>query len=442
MKTLRARDNYCLLHDDGRIHYPFSKFLTHQYDNVHTQELVAQSLRILYRFLSAHEIELAARAMDATCLTRTEIDRLAGLCFRPLPEIETLSEKKIVSITSVQSGKKPKNLPRSVASNTAGKRLEHIAKFLEYFLETFLLPNLGRGFDKSELQQEYQTTASLLRGKIKGTKQSHHLNIQSLPSRKFLEVIEKIFLSPEDLFLTDAKKQSRTWQRDKAMALLACEGLRPGTIGNLTMMDIRPASNHIVIKDNRHLHDRVTTGTAVLKLGASTQVNSASETMIEVWPITMSAVRDYIAGERQKILSNRLKNTTKGFVFLSESGSNVKHRSSITNMFNRLGKRLNELGMLDVGSDPYFQGSKNYDFYAYVLRHSNASLFVETKGTDEGVLDSMKTRYGWTRGSQQPSRYAARALSDQANINIADFNSSLLAELEQKKSKIGKNKRV
>lgn len=442
MRTAQAKDNFCLLHDDGRIHYPFSKFLTNQYDNPHTQELVAQSLRILYRFLSAHEIELAARAAEASCLTRTEIDRLAGLCYRPLPEIESLTDKKIVSITSAISGRKPKNLPKAVIANTARRRLENIAKFLEYFLETFLLPNLGRGFDKSALQQEYDTATGLLRGKIKGTKQSHHLDIQSLPSERFLEIVRTIFLSPENLFLTDSKKLSRTWRRDRAIALLACEGLRPGTIGNLTITDLRQNSGHIAIKDNRHLHDKVTTGTSVLKLGASTLVNSASETMIEVWPITMAAIRDYLSGERQDILSKRLKNKTRGFLFLNEAGKSIKHRSSITRIFNRLGLRLNELGILAVGNDPYFKGTKTYDFYAYVLRHSNASLFVEIKGASDGALDIMKSRYGWTKASQQPSRYAARAMSDQANINIADFNQKLLAEFEAKKAKYAESARV
>lgn len=435
MRTLQAKDNYCLLHDNGKIHYPFSKFLTNQYDNLHTQELVAQSLRVLYRFLSAHEIELADRAVQATCLTRTEIDRLAGLCYRPLPEIESLTDKKVVSITSAASGRKPKNLPRAVTANTANRRLEHIAIFLDYFLETFLLPNLRRGFDKRELQQEYKSATDILRSKIKGTKQSHHLDIQSLPSDRFLEIIRTIFLSPEKLFLTDAQKLSRTWQRDRAIALLACEGLRPGTVGNLSLVDIRQKSKHIVIKDNRHLHDKVSTGTAVLKLGASTLVNSASETMIEVWPITMAAVDDYLTGERQTIVSKGLRNQSRGFLFLSETGKSIRHRSSITRIFNRLGRRLNELGMLAVGDDPYFKGAMTYDFYAYVLRHSNASLFVEIKGTSDGVLDTMKSRYGWTKDSQQPARYAARALSDQANIDIAEFNRKLLEELELKKAK-------
>ena len=42
MRLALARRNYLLLHDDGTIHYPFSKFLTHEFDNPHTRELVRQ----------------------------------------------------------------------------------------------------------------------------------------------------------------------------------------------------------------------------------------------------------------------------------------------------------------------------------------------------------------------------------------------------------------
>ena len=218
------------------------------------------------------------------------------------------------------------------------------------------------------------------------------------------------------------------------MTLLACEGLRPGTLGNIVRADFRPEAAHLSITDNRAKRSEiVSTKTPVLKLGASTQVNSASETMIQLWPFTISAVQDYINTERNAVLSKRLINKSNGFLILSEKGEPIKHRASITEMFNRLGQRLLALGLLDVGKDPYFPDKKQYPFYGYVLRHSAASFYCKVKGTDDRTLDSMKIRFGWTMNSNMPQTYAARALSDKGNIDLMEFNADLLADVHAKK---------
>lgn len=89
MSTAVAQTNYLPLHDDGWIHYPFSKFLTDQYDNPSTREIVSESLRIFERFLTALRIEPAVRALEGRCLTFDEGKSLAGLCYRPLGGAET-----------------------------------------------------------------------------------------------------------------------------------------------------------------------------------------------------------------------------------------------------------------------------------------------------------------------------------------------------------------
>lgn len=119
-------------------------------------------------------------------------------------------------------------------------------------------------------------------------------------------------------------------------------------------------------------------------------------------------------------------------LFLNEKGEPIKHRATLTAMFNRVGKRLAQLGMLDVGNDPYFKDEQRYDFYAYVLRHSAASLFIELKGTDGDALDKMKSRFGWTLHSTQPQRYAARALSEQANMELKAFYGQLISDAQTK----------
>jgi integrase len=438
MRRVNAKNSDLLLRDDGSIHYPYSKFLIAEFDNPNTRELVIQSLRIFYRFCTAHQIELAVRATEGRCLTYDELKKLAGLCYRPLEEVESLSDKKVIHITSARAGKPPKHLPSAVGPNTALKRLLHIAKYLKFYREVFLDPNIQSQVLRDSLKFEFEKSIDQLQKEIGGTKQGHHHDIQSLPSNKFIEIIRAIFVRPEEIFINKSGNQSRTLYRDRAMALLACEGLRPGSIGNIARSDFKSDSGRLIIRDNRERRQRTTSSTPLLKLGDSTKVNSASETMIELWPFTVESIRNYIETERQHVLSKRLKNRSDGFLFLNEKGEAIKHRSTLTRMFNQLGKRLAELGLLEVGSDPYFRNQKQYDFYGYVLRHSSASLFVEIKGADEKAKDSMKTRFGWTINSNQPERYAARALSDKANIDLMEFNQSLISEVRSKYSP-GKN---
>ena len=290
MKLLLARQNCLLLCDNGTICYPLSKFLTDRYYNPHTREQVSQSLRIFYRFCCANRIELAHLALDGRCLGYEHARQLVGLCFRPLPEIETLSDVKVVLLTSAKAGKAPQDLRGAVSPNTAGKRLNHIALYLQFFREVFLEPSILSSTLREQLRHEYEKISDQLKHTIRGTKQGHHHDIKSLPSEKFLSIIRSVFLQPEELFCSKAGKVSRNVLRDRAMVLLACEGLRPGTLGNVAREDFRPESSCLVVKDNRNDRAETTTNTPVLKLGASILVNSASETMIELWPITVEAV--------------------------------------------------------------------------------------------------------------------------------------------------------
>lgn len=451
MRQVFARRNYVLLHDDGRIHYPFTKFLTALYTNPSTQELVAQSLRVFYRFCKAHRIELALRAAEARCLSYDEAKKLGELCYRPLPEIEAMGDKKVIFLTSSKAGKAPDKLLGAVDPNTASKRMDHIASYLKFYKEVFIEPKTRSATAREQLKNEYDAICHQLKKTIKGTKQSHHLAIRSLPAEKYLSIIEAVFVRPEECFQTNLLKPSRTLLRDRAMVLLSCEGLRPGTLGNITMADFRPNSGHLVIKDNRAKRsERVTTNTPMLKMGASTQVNNASEGMITLWPFTVRAIEEYIEVERSAVLMKRLTNRSNGFMFLSDVGEPIKHRSSITTMFNKLGKRLGALGLLDVGGDPYFPNQKKYDFYGYVLRHSAASYFLaeksfeiakeegkvrprEFKDVPDRVKSLLKHRFGWTLNSSMPELYAARALSDNAHVLMMDFHQSLLDAVKARK---------
>lgn len=444
MKHVFAKRNYVLFHGDGSIHYPFSKFLTDRFTNPHTRELVGQSLRVLYRFLTAHRIELAYRAVEGRCLSSDEAKKVGELCYRPLAEVEAMGDKKVVFLTSPRTGQAPSEFPGAVKKNTARKRMNDIAGYLGFYLEVFLEPNIRSTTTREQLKHEYDKIGHQLRRTIRGTKQSHHLAIKSLPTDKYLPIIEAVFVRPHALFLTATGKPSRTLLRDRAMVLLACEGLRPGTLGNIALTDFRPNPGMLAIKDNRAKRsERITSNTPKLKLGDSTQVNSASETMITLWPFTVRAIQEYIDMERSAVLVKRLTNRSNGFLFLSDEGEPIKHRGTITEMFNKLGKRLGALGMLDICDDPYFDAQEKYDFYGYVLRHSAASFFLSRKcieyAENEGISrphdyknvpdrikDLMKLRFGWVPGSNMPELYAARALSDSASVVLMDFNQHLL----------------
>ncbi|MCH7373578.1 hypothetical protein [Aeromonas sp. MR16] len=435
MRQFSAKRNCLLLHDDGTIHYPFSKFLTDEFDNPNTRELVSQSLRILQRFFVAHGIELTVRMLEKRCLTYDEIKSLAGLCYRPLSEIEGLSDTKVVLITSAKADTPPEDMRGALEANTAAKRLHHIASYLGFYRKIILDKHIQSDTLRSQLLTAYDETQEQLKSEVAGTKQNHYLTIQSLPSHRFLQIIRAIVLEPLTLFMTEGGKPSATFYRDRAMFLLACEGLRPGALGNLTREDFRPDSGHLVLKDNtKKRPSQPKTGTPVLKGAGSKKVSYASETMITLWPFTVTAITDYLVKERDPVLAKHLKNRSLSFLFLNEKGQPIKHRATLTAMFNRIGKQLARLGLLDVGNDPYFKGEKQYDFYAYVLRHSAASLFIELKGTDSGTLDKMKSRFGWTLHSNQPQRYAARALSEQANMELKEYYNQLIADVKQKGS--------
>jgi integrase len=454
MRYASAKRSFLLLRKDGSIHYWFSKFLTDKFSNANTRELVAQSLRIAYRFLSAQNIELAVRVSEGRCLTYDEAKSLGDLCWRPILEVETMGDRKLRLISSPMAGKAPKDLPNAVEPNTALKRLHHIAQAIEFYREVFVDPRMPVSAQREQLRSAYDDTCKQLRTVIRGTKQNHHLAIKSLPIDKYLSIIETVFTRPDDLFQSEEGKTSRTVIRDRALTLLACEGLRPGTLGNIALRDFRPNTGHLVITDNRSKRiERVTTNTPVLKLGDSTQVNSGSETMIQLWPFTVRALQDYINSERSLVLLKRMSNRSNGFLFLSESGGPIKHRSSITNMFNKLGQRLSFMGLLDVSNDPHITQQKQYSFYGYVLRHSAASFFLaektreiaekdgvntprDFKDVPERVKDLMKLRFGWTINSKMPEYYAARALADAANVVLLEFNQRLIDAVQENRNKV------
>ena len=438
MKIVQAHNKTLLLTKGGMIHAPFTLFLNSKFDNPHTKESMAGGLRLLESFLEAHSIDLADRALQGICLLANEIDSLRELAYRPVNEVEQMSMTFIKRIGKASKDNHSLNLKGAVESNTAARRLDQIAMFLTWYFDTVLEYRIRSASKRDELRRRYELTIANLKGAIRGGKKGHSNEIRSLPKEVYLDIIREIFLRPE-LIQSASGKSSSTMMRDRAAALLACEGLRPGAIGNLTLDNFRwrvgdVAGGKIDLRDNVAKRKvRTTTKTLVQKgIGSANQAYN-SDVTVELWPWTCHAIKDYIDGERAALTEKTLANKTKGFLFIGDHGGPIGDRTTLSAAFVRIKKGLLAAGLLDKSqSDQHVKGDR-YEFTAYTLRHSAASLFLEEKHAENDVFDQMRQRFGWSADSKMPALYARRAISNRANINMADFFESLL--IEQKKNK-------
>jgi integrase len=318
--------------------------------------------------------------------------------------------------------------------------LDQIASFLTWYLENVLEYRIRSAAKREELGHRYELTTESLKGSIRGGKKGHSNEIRSVPKDIYLKIIREIFLRPE-LIQSASGKSSSTMMRDRAIALLACEGLRPGAIGNLTLNNFRwrvgdVAGGYMDLRDNvAKRKTRTTTKTPVQKgIGSANQAYN-SEVTVKLWPWTCAAIKDYIDGERAALTGQTLANKTKGFLFIADHGGPIGDRTTLSAAFVRIKKGLLAAGLLDKSKSDQYVKSDRYQLTAYTLRHSAASLFLEEKHGEKDVFDQMCQRFGWAPDSKMPAKYARRAISDRANINMADFFESLLQE--QKKIKGG-----
>jgi integrase len=429
-----AHNRTLLIESDGAINAPFSLYLNERFDNPHTREAVSTGLRLFHRFLIVYHIDLPARALTGECLLPVECIWLAELAYRPLEQIEQMSDAMLKRLTTVRREISAMDLKGAVEPNTAAKRLNTVADFLTWYLDTLLDHAIRSAATREQVRDRYATTCAQLEGRIRGTKQGHHHDIRSLPIERYLQIIRALVLNPEHLFSTEGGKPSATMMRDRAMTLLAAEGLRPGAIGNLTVDDFRyragDSKGYVVIKDNvARRGTLVTTGVPKAKGARSTRQNYNSNIAVKLWPWTCLAIHDYVEGERAGVLRRRLASRSKSFLFLAEHGGPIGDRTTIALVFSRLEKRLKTLGLLNTtDGDPYARGA-HYEFSAYTLRHSAATLFYATNANKPEVKDLMRQRFGWTAASTSPDRYANRAMSEAANVDMMEFHEDLLQAL-------------
>jgi integrase len=439
MRLVQVHNKTLLLSNDGAIHAPYSLFLNDKFDNPHTRESSASGLRLLESFLHAHSISLPHRAQEGLCLLPSEIQSLTELAYRPVNEVELMSKVMIKHISKASKDHSSKNLKGAVESNTAGRRLDQIAAFLTWYLETVLDYRIRSSSQRQELRQRYNQTTDGLKARIRGGKKNHPNEIRSLPEEVFLKIVKNIFLRPESIIQSASGKPSATMMRDRAIALLACEGLRPGAIGSLTLNNFRwragdVAGGYMDISDNvAKRKTRTTTKTPVQKGIGSTTQSYNSDGTIKLWPWTCHAIKDYIDGERASLTGKTLANKTKGFLFIADHGGPIGDRTTLSAAFSRLKKGLRSKGLLNKSESDQYQKDAYYEFTAYTLRHSSASLFHDRKRHEKDVEDQMRMRFGWSAKSTMPSHYARRSISNRANVDLMNFYESLVEEMKRPK---------
>lgn len=425
-----------LVNNTGVLHVSGTLFLNQVSANPHTVAVLARALRVWARLASAFDIDLAARALDAKWLTEEEKKALRVLVFLPIEEIERMPDHAVRCIALATKADKVKKKTRVVERNTAQKQLIGIVKYLVWFHKTILAPRLPPSSTvRSLLQAQVESCSLELKTAVTGTQTATPFRIRSVPTERFLQIYSAVFLDYRKIFKTAGGKPSATASRDRAMVLLAGEGVRPGAIGNIARADFRwegkNAPGYLTFKDNTSRRESMVGPNTPVQKGASSHQNYNSLATIRVWATTAQAIQDYIDGERCAVTILGQQNRSRGFLFLGKHGGPIGDRGTIARVFRQARSGLSKSGLLAKDpKDPYLEG-ESYDFHAYLLRHSAASLFFATKSLEmksEVVMDLMKMRFGWSEKSVMPALYARRAMSDSASVTVEDFMEALLVD--------------
>lgn len=427
MRLIDANGKGLLIGASGEIYAPESLFLNNKYDNPNTKGAVSLSLRLLNVFAQAIGLSLPHRALEGHCLFAPELTWLSNLAFRPVEELESMDPRMLLRLAKSEE---PAHRDRqgAVAASTASARLGHIGEYLDWYCENILTPRIRSVQIRSELRDRFEITVRDLNQKISGGTGTHPTQIRSLPKDVFVRLIREIWVNPEAVFRSEGGNTSLTVLRDRAIFLLACEGMRPGAIGNLALQDF--LGNQVRIVDNvARRGEAPTEGTPVQKGARSNKQQYNSEHNMTLWPWTEAAIREYIQGERANLLSRRLRNASKGFLFLEmQYAGPVKSRKTIGLVFSRAARRLRELGLLSRPSADKYVKKEIYELTAYTLRHSAATLYMSKKGGSDQTRSEMKDRFGWTAKSNMPDKYGRRANMDAASVDLSDLWESIKVE--------------
>lgn len=433
MRIVEANGRSLVLTQSGDLHGPFTLFINLKYGNPNTRTAVTAGLRLLQVFLQAFSISLPHRAIEGHCLHPQEVGWLANLAYRPLEEIESMTPRMLARLVKSEVVAH-KDRSGAVKGSTASARLVQIAVFLDWYFVAVIDPRIRSAQTRSDLRDRYAVMINHLKSKIKGSNSKHPTQIRSLPSARFKQLMTAAYSNPEAIF-GSGKGANSTMKRNRAVFLLACEGLRPGAIGNLLLADFN--GRHLEIRDNVGKRGEApTSGTPVQKGARSNAINYNSEYTITLWPWTTEAISDYIRSERSALLLRRLKNPSKGFLFLEALGAGpIRNRKTISLIFSKAAARMQKLGLLTRESGDVYVKAEDYELVAYTLRHSAATLYAEEKGVGDATRSEMKDRFGWTANSNMPDLYARRAAMDAAAIDTADWWERMSAERLKRQQK-------
>ena len=426
MKIVESNGRSLVLTHSGELHGPFTLFINAEYSNPNTRASVTGGLRLLQVLLHSFSISLAHRAVEGRCLHPQEVGWLTNLAYRPLEEIEGMTPRILTRLVKT-SGVAHSDRAGAVSRATASSRLLQVGLFLDWYCKKVLEPRIASSQARRDLAESYQAIVNELKTKIK-RKPKHPTQLRSLPAERFKQLMKVAFCSPERLF-DSGEGVCSTIKRDRAIFLLACEGLRPGAIGNLQVADFK--GQYLQIMDNvGRRGEASTTGTPMQKGARSERIEYHSEYTLTLWPWTQEAVRDYLRIERSDLLARRVKNKSKGFLFLEVLGAGpIRNRKTLSLIFSKAGKKAKENGLLARESGDVYVKSEDYDLVAYTLRHSAATLFVKEKGSGDTAVSAMKARFGWSPSSNMPALYARRADMDAAAFDIEDLWVEMRSEM-------------
>ena len=434
LKLKKAGKKVVVMDQDGKINFPFTNFLNTS-NNINTQSTLFRPLSILHSFLMAYQIKLADRSVEGICLERHECEDLCNLCYRPSEEISSLSPERLRRLNDPTDASAPQNRPKAVAGPTASKRVYGIIQFLKEYRK-LIDPCIRSADTRARLENNYSATCSYLDHQVGGSVAGNPSDIRSLPAKRFEQIMKAVYLRPTEVFQT-ADQPTQRPERDSAMTLLGCEGLRAGEIGNIKLGDLytKQGTTFLTVKSNTKDREAVTTETPRPKGDDSTRKTYSTERTIKLWPWTAAAIKAYENGERRAALSSGLRDKSRGFLFLKSTGEPIGSRRTISLCFQALETGLLKIGLLSTEDDLRYEEDL-YDVSAHPLRHSAAAFFLECKtneGQDlESTKDQMRTRFGWTPGSDQPNLYANRAIVDRSDIILMDLWDEMKSEAKQK----------
>lgn len=435
MKLLQLGNYYsCVIDENGYIQYPYSHFIN-QKSNPGTRLVELTALRILNKYLFAHKIELATQCSRNELLTYDQAREIRNLCWLPIKSIDSMSDQVLVRLFKATTKTSPGNRRGSVNKRTAAQRAETISRFLTHYEMYFVHQLISNDDSRLKIKNNLRMVNHLLRS-IKASVSNHPGEIVSLPVSKFISVIEYVIKNPEKIFVSDTEKISRNILRDQCIFLLACEGLRPGAIATIELgIHYQQMSGYLDLSSQS---TQSRSPSAPRSKGLTSISRAYSQPRLKVYPFTQNLIDLYIKTERAAIVRKSATNRSRGRLFITERGQPIASSTTLKNIFTQAAKSLERLGLLDIENDPHMRKTKTsgegrYKFYAYVLRHSAATFFLAANGISDATLDSMKSRFGWSRDSNQPQRYAQRQFIDISNAVLHDHMNQLheLANVEK-----------